>query len=362
MPSTAIFNEFHDLLSRAYGIDNAVSTGTVLSINPQEIDGDDAIFEVVIQNHNGKSTVKTRRVVCALGPMFRPLQASWTLDLPSEALDKILHSHEICPFVNSKHNEIRQEGEECIGRVLIVGGGITSAQLALLCSRAMWCKEVTLIQRSSMKPRHFDIANEWMGPKRGKLLEHFWCLDNMDERARVLKEARGGGTIPPEVIHELLASQSEQLMVKTEVEIEEVSWENGCFRVSLDDGTESQYDMIWLATGAANHIDNYSVLEKLREVLPVSVVNGLPVLSDDLTWKCPKGQTDEPAWKQAARRNCYVMGALSGLSLGPDSLNLIGARHGAVKVAQSIRRDFEVQRMRTLKAESEEEECDCGVC
>ena len=286
------------------------------------------------------------------------MKTSWSLDLPPEALGKILHSHQICPFINGKDDENR--GEECIGRVLIVGGGITSAQLTLLCSKAAWCKGVTLIQRSRMTPRHFDIANEWMGPKRGKLLDAFLCVNDMDERARVLNQARGGGTIPPEVITELLANQSEQLTVKTQVEIEDVSWD-GCFKVSLDDGTECEsYDMIWLATGAETHIDNYSVLSQLREVLPVSVANGLPVLSNYLTWRCPKG-TDEPTWKQVARKNFYIMGALAGLALGPDSLNLIGARHGSAKVAQCIRRDFEDQRLKMLNAESGEES-DCGCC
>ena len=139
-----------------------------------------------------------------------------------------------------------------------------------------------------------------------------------------------------------------------------MSWD-GCFKVSLDDGTECEsYDMIWLATGAETHIDNYSVLSQLREVLPVSVANGLPVLSNYLTWRCPKG-TDEPTWKQVARKNFYIMGALAGLALGPDSLNLIGARHGSAKVAQCIRRDFEDQRLRMLNAESGEES-DCGCC
>lgn len=74
VPSTSIFNEFHDLLSSAYGIGDAVTKGTVLSITPRQLnDDDEAMFEVVMQTPtNDRRIVKTKRVVCALGPMFRP--------------------------------------------------------------------------------------------------------------------------------------------------------------------------------------------------------------------------------------------------------------------------------------------------
>jgi len=361
VPSTAIFNEFHDLLSSAYGIGNAVTKGTVLSIAPRQLDGDDeAMFEVVMQTPtNDRRIVKTKRVVCALGPMFRPLEMPWMSDLPPMATRRILHSHQICPFIN----HLEEQKKSCnIGKVLIVGGGITSAQLSLLASKSKWCKGVIFIQRSSMKPRHFDIKNEWMGPKRGKMLEEFWACSDMNERAKQLKEARGGGTIPPEIIEELLSSQGPKLEVKTEVEIEEVEWNNDHFRVSLTDRSEYKPAMIWLSTGAQNNIDHYSVLSKLREVLPVNVVNGLPVLDNDLSWKSPEDEiSDEPRWKQTARKRLNCCGALSGLQCGPDSLNLIGARQGAVRVAQSIRHDFEVERLRKLD-DATDEESFCDSC
>ena len=61
---------------------------------------------------------------------------------------------------------------------------------------------------------------------------------------------------------------------------------------------------------------------------------------------------------QRASSSC---GALSGLQCGPDSLNLIGARQGSVRVSQSIRRDFEVERLRKLDAATDEESV-CDSC
>jgi len=48
-------------------------------------------------------------------------------------------------------------------RILIVGGGITSAQLTFLSAKARWCKEVTLLLRPQLLARHFDIPNKWGG-------------------------------------------------------------------------------------------------------------------------------------------------------------------------------------------------------
>jgi len=263
------------------------------------------------------------------------------------AIQKILHPYQICPFINSL-DELQND----IGRILVVGGGITSAQMALLASKSSWCEGVTLITRSTLKPRHFDIENKFMGPKRGKLLNDFHCL-NMHERAKRLKEVRGGGTIPPELIRELRANQgSGRLQVLEEVEITELQWINESFRVTLTDGCslEESFDMIWLAVGADNHIDHYDVLADLRKCLPIDVVNGLPVLGSDLSWQHRKigaeAVNNEPIWKQLARKRIWCMGALAALELGPDALNILGARHGSVRVAEAIRRDFEEHRMR----------------
>jgi len=355
------------MLSHAYGIDNIVSTGTVQSINPiQEDEG--PLFEVKVAFGKQDSdespayvtTVKTRRIVCAMGPMFRALEAPWEISFRQElgadqqfALDRILHAHEILPYIKTNEFSDIQQTK----RVLVVGGGITSAQLALFAAKSSWCNEVTLIQRSRMVPRHFDIENDWMGPNRGKLLDQFWSL-GMKERAQRLKEARGGGTIPPQLINELATYSSSELEVKEEVEILEVHWTDGCFHVTLNDGSDCEpYDMIWLATGAQNHIDHYSALSYLREVLPVNVTNGFPVLNTDLTWRAPAGEEiTEPIWKQVARKKIWCMGALAALELGPDALNLIGARHGSVRVAEAIRRDYDKQRNDNNNLE------DCGCC
>ena len=375
VPSTSIFNSFHDLLSKAYGVQDLVDTGTVLSINPRQVDGksNEPIFEVEIAF--GKETtprvvkmIKTKRIVCSMGPIFRALEPPWLPDLPKEACERVLHAHQICPYLKRRSSE--DNTDEVVRKILIVGGGITSAQLALLATEAKWCSEnVTLIQRSKMTARHFDIENDWMGPQRGKLLDDFWCLD-VNDRVKKLKETRGGGTIPPEIIRELVdqGRTSNKLQVKEEVEVSEVQWVDGRFQVTLDDDSEpTSYDMIWLATGAQNHIDHYSALSHLRQVLPVDVANGFPVLNTDLSWRLPttsdEEKDEEPTWKKVARKRIWVTGALAAIELGPDALNLIGARHGSVRVARAIRQDFaQSKEAAAINSGIGEERDDCDCC
>jgi hypothetical protein len=122
-----------------------------------------------------------------------------------------------------------------------------------------------------------------------------------------------------------------------------VDWTGDHFRVQLDDGSsEVNFDMIWLATGADNDIELYQPLHDLRKDLPIDVAGGLPILDSDLSWKRPSSNDEVPEapWKGILRRRLHVMGCLAGLQLGPDALNVIGARHGAVRVAKAIRLDM----------------------
>ena len=355
-PSAALFQDFHDLLARAYGIHDIVRKGTVRSIHPAR-DGQsgEPIFQAIIgcgpEPDSAPVVVRARRVVFAMGPIFKAGGAFWEAALEKELVgkhypsDRILHPPEIVPYLMARNAKSQQDGQQQVRRLLIVGGGITSAQLALSAAKAPWCSSVQLIQRSRGIARHFDIENKWMGPRRGQLLDDFWAL-NMPERAQLLQDARLGGSIPPEILKDLLHCSEEEasngLEVKEEVEISNVHWNGHELRVTLDDGSDTEgYDMIWLATGCENHLDSYSVFSHLRDVLPVDVVNGLPVLDKRLSWRRPHEEaTDESTWKMMARKRLWCMGALAGLELGPDALNLIGARQGAVRVATAIRYDM----------------------
>ena len=403
VPSTKVFHDFHDLLVEAYGVKDIVEKGFVEEIScrrnkridddgTSEVDEkDEPIFQVrystaTISNDDDgnsieeKSTrwIKTKRIVCAMGPNFtstdKPIWLSSlrarTLDTSINQLldDRILETKDIIPWLrrhhnlhtngkyketnstNDDHDHNRSNNTMKPMRFLIVGGGITSAQLAISATKSSWCQQVTLIQRSCSLSRHFDVKNEWMGVARGKLLDDFW-LSDIESRAMKLKQIRRGGSIPPEILSEL-NSQHEisqgKLELLEEVEISNVDWNHDLHQleVTMDDelsSTVKDYDMIWLVTGCQNHVMKYPALASLHECLPLRLVNGLPVLDKDLSWSDGMTHEDEPEWKHLARKRCWCMGVLAGLELGPDALNLVGARHGAVRIAEAIRQDISNQ-------------------
>lgn len=332
-PSTALFREFHQALAKGYGIDDMVQQELVETIEALQYGSNDAIFHV--RTSSGR-TIRTKRVVCAMGPRFRPRIPAWESSLRQELRtdfpsDKILHTKQVIAWLQEQR---KQQTSNC-GRLLIVGGGITSAQLALAALKHY--SKVTLLQRSKVRSRQFDLEPKWMGPCRGKLQQHFASL-TPELRACGLQDARQGGSIPPELVEEL--QRQSRLEWKQEAEIYSVDYDSEELWVSFADESEDQvYDQIWLATGSDVDLEEYPPLLQLHQTsLPIPLVRGLPVLSNELTWGTKK--EDEEGWKRVARRNLYCMGVLAGLELGPDALNLLGARRGASRVAHRLRQDL----------------------
>jgi len=358
-PSADLFHDFHRQLISGYGVQDLVTPGIVKNIRYD----DSGQFQVSITNpSNGHSKiVQTPRVVCALGPAYRKEESIFQSRIalePWQVPHRILHGDEIMRFL-AKHSRSKERLPLNNQDILIVGGGVTSAHLALTACDGLecpWCESVLLIQRSKMKERQFDLDSAWMGPGRGNRLDQFWTLPFI-ERVRRLGNERGGGSIHPEVIQLLKERASldgpvAKLSLQEETEIMEVhyDYQNDKLLVSMDDGLPHKaFDMIWLATGFENHIDNYQCLDELRKQLLIGVVGGLPVLGGDLSWKEWKGgrvaeggksSPHEPTDKENARKRFWVMGSLAGMELGPDALNLMGARHGAVRVAKALLSDF----------------------
>lgn len=391
VPSTKLFNDFHDLLIDAYGVKDVVERGFVKEIIcKKQCSGnnndEEPVFEIRCacptifnddtNDHHGdhddrtnanKTTrvMRAKRIVFAMGPNFASTDdPSWLSSLRMRFIEsnikqeilsqRILQTKDIIPWLKKQQQQQQQSPSMYKSkpiRLLIVGGGITSAQLAISASKSSWCEQITLIQRSCSLSRHFDVQNEWMGAARGKLLDKFWSSD-VETRAHKLKEARRGGSIPPEILSQLHSKYEEsegKLELVEEMEISHVDWnfDTEELEVTMDDEMSSmaqEYDMIWLVTGCQNHVLKYPALASLLQSLPLKLVNGLPVLGKDLSWSDGVSNEKEPSWKKVARARCWCMGVLAGLELGPDALNLVGARQGSVRIAQSIRFDMMMEK------------------
>lgn len=63
--------------------------------------------------------------------------------------------------------------------VVVVGGGLTSAQIADACI-THGVKRVFLVMRSEVKVKHFDVELGWVAKFRNTLMSTFWMAENDD--------------------------------------------------------------------------------------------------------------------------------------------------------------------------------------
>ena len=83
------------------------------------------------------------------------------------------------------------------------------------------------------------------------------------------------------------------------------------------------FGRVVLGTGSAPDCLGIALVAALHAKWPVDVVEGLPVVGEDLSWA-----PELP--------NVYVVGSLAALRIGPDAANLTGARRAAEVVAQNL--------------------------
>lgn len=307
------------------------------------------LFKITTNN----STHYAKTVVLALGgnPPSIPKPAA------PDAAAALTHAMQIrdipCPRVRAKIESKKPTN------IVIVGGGLTSAQLSDLAVRRGVSK-VYLLMRGPLKVKPFDVGLEWVGKFRNFEQAAFWTADDHEERWGKILAARNGGSITPpykKLLDKLIAKGKVELLLYTTI-VEQV-WdaEKAVWKVSIstsaassasmhaappsppasdseDDSTTAQgeekcasrclppIDHIYMATGVPCTLDGVPCLQSLRRDFPIESCGGLPCITEDMAWR-----EDVPL---------YITGRLAALQLGPGGGNLIGARTGAERVSWAV--------------------------
>ena len=357
----SLFNDFCDALVLRYNVAPLVRRGTVDQVIPvPSDDGDVCTFELNLRD--GRKYL-CRRVVCALGPgpMFSGMRSrlpDWAEDLQEEleiagVPQKLLHSQNIVPRLNSalRRTSTSAELPPRGSRVLVIGGGQTAGHLALLGRRLGL--HITIASRRNICIKPYDVDLELVGDHRADVLRRFWKLADPEERVRFISDIRGGGSMSPEIYSELKKIEDGNESELDECRMENAEWSRNnadAYSVKLlqatqvhdaklsteisdadlvykieirfDDNSTSIFDDIWLATGGVLDMNLVPLLALFKSHWPIPEFEGLPLLQPDLSWdvKCP----------------LYIMGAFAQMELGPDALNLAGARSGSVLIAKSL--------------------------
>ena len=254
------------------------------------------------------TTVQAGRVVIATGN-GTPQWPAWIKAIAGEVpADALQHSDAIdLPALRLRPGE----------RILIVGGGLTSAHLSLGALRRG--AKVQLLCRSGLKQKPFDADPGWLGPK---YLKGFHAEPCMHRRRRLVLEARDGGSITPEAAAELREAQRRgELQLHEHCEVQAARWRYDHWEIVCTGGQRLSADRIWLATGHRQGVSQQPLLQQVHQQQPIELVDDWPVLGPDLRWP------GTPV---------HLMGGLTALQIGPAARNLFGGREAAQRICRAV--------------------------
>lgn len=163
-----------------------------------------------------------------------------------------------------------------------------------------------LITRGHVKVRHFDFGLEWVSKFANLEKMAFWQEDAREERLRIVREARGGGSVNP-AFHAVLKRLEQRgiLDLRTFSTVTSATWDPARRKWALvlssfrpdpiadaklaapreQTRTElADVDYVVCSTGSAMSFDQLPFLAPLRASHPIEVIGGYPNVTKDLQW------------------------------------------------------------------------------
>ncbi|MEO1397026.1 MAG: FAD/NAD(P)-binding protein [Cyanobacteria bacterium J06634_5] len=312
-PGTALFQEFCETVIDRWHLRDQVVKAQVVGLTPHR-----GRFRLTLDD--GRTAI-ARRVIVATGSA-KPKLPDWANQLshgPSNyPPERLCHAQSVhLPALPTLAGET----------VLIVGGGLTSAHLALGAIKRG--AKVLLLGRRTFKEKIFDAAPGWLGPK---YLKGFEAEPDWHQRWQMIQQARDGGSMTPEALTKLRKlSHEDRVVLYERCEVTSATWQQTHWQVRCNNSAnhlvehdcfEHQHiDRIWLATGTQIDIATHPLLGEILAQYPIEIVNGLPVLDKYLRWPgC----------------NLFLMGPWSALRVGPVARNLFGAKMACDRIVPAL--------------------------
>ncbi|GAB3020778.1 FAD/NAD(P)-binding protein [Natronobiforma cellulositropha] len=253
-----------------------------------------------------RGTIGARRCVLAVG-QGRPHRPAW-----AHGLERVTH--------------VFDEGfdADAGGRTVVVGGGITAAQVATcLASRA---DEVTLCHRRPLERELVEADPRWINWKH---IERHLHGHPPGARARyeVICEARNDATVPPYLHDDLEACADAGTLSVRRGEVADARAVDGEVRLLLAGGGCLLADRVVLATGF-DPVADHPFVERVAGALGLERgYRGLAVLDDEtLAWRHTDGRSSR----------VFATGALAASSVGPLAGTIAGARRSADRITEAL--------------------------
>ncbi|MEM9598416.1 MAG: FAD/NAD(P)-binding protein [Acidobacteriota bacterium] len=295
-PSLCLFNEHCDQVIERFGLGALQVQDRAERLDPGE-DG-------VTVTTGGGEVFEAGRIILAIGAGGRPSWPEWA----PRREPRVRH-------IFSPSTPWPPEGAD---KVLVVGGGITGAQVALrLVDEG---RSVDLVSRHPPRVHLFDSDPGWLGPKR---MHEFRRLENPDDRRQLLRRERHRGSVTPEVHRAVRASVASGRLRVHENGISDLQLRTFGVELKLDGGQVLEGAHLLLATGFDPRRPGGPMLDRLCGTIDFPCAAcGYPVVDSYLRW----------------HPRIHVTGPLAELELGPVARNIAGARRAGDRLIAALRR------------------------
>jgi hypothetical protein len=296
-PSLSLFLDYADYVIEGQGLEALHRRAGVETIR-EAGDG------IVLETDSGP--IEARTCVLAIGHGGRYREPEWAKDVGA-----ITH-------VWDGFDPDTEAGE-----TVVVGGGITAAQVATCLAER---ESVTLLSRRDLEEATIEADPRWINWSH---VERHLHRHPPGSRARdeTVREARSDGTIPPTLFDSLgRAVDDGALDIRTGA-IRSARTVDGRVRLLLDGEGCLSADRVVLATGF-DPVRTHPFVERVAAELDLERgYRGTPILDDEtLMWRRIDGD----------RSPMFVTGALAAGTVGPFAGNVAGARRAADRLTDPI--------------------------
>jgi hypothetical protein len=255
-----------------------------------------------------QGVLKARNVLLAIGQGEQPHWPSWARKL-RDAGGRIHHVFD---------RDFDREGLADLSHTLIVGGGLSALQTALMLSQRLHGR-VGVLSGHPLRSSDYDFDPCWIGPK---------CLRGFHRTAKarrrpLIDNARLSGTAPAAIVEKFReAAASGSLSFRVGKIQKAVKMGDG-IDVCVDNRQWS-VDEIVLATGFSPRRPGGRFIDQIIDEFCMKCGPcGYPITDAHLRWN----------------ENIWVTGPLAELQLGPCARNIIGARNAGRYLLRAIEKN-----------------------